>query len=88
MFTGKTNRFFQKLCSSYFQKQYEYTFFCLTLSINIHSGPQFLGSVQDKTKSSQQEKLLRAESTRARQHCGEVGSLLSDVGLFPQYLTW
>lgn len=62
------------------QPQNGYTFFCLTLSINIQTDPQFMGSVQDKTKSPQQEKLLRAESTRARQHCDNVGSPLSDVG--------
>lgn len=57
-----------------------YTFFCLTLSINIRTDTQFLVSVQDKTKSRQQDKLLTAELTRARQHCDEVGSPLSDVG--------
>lgn len=79
--TGTTNRLFQKLCSSsYFQKavhpQSGYIFFFLTLSINMQTDPQFLVSFQDKTKSPQQEKLLRAESTRARQHCDELGSPL------------
>lgn len=45
----------------------------------MQADPQFLVSVQDKTKSPQQEKLLRAESTSARQHCDEVGSPLSDA---------
>lgn len=82
---GTTNRFFQKLCcSSYFQKaehpQNGYTLFCLTLSINIQTDPQFFVSVQDKTESPQQEKLFRTELTRGRQHCDEVSSSLSDVG--------